>query len=133
MVMRESYSVQTRYGADRVVYTVILDRDHQHSRPSFVRQSVLPVPAWLHMISCGVCADGRGGLTKDEILKSVLKSGIDVLPGEMEELMIACDANKDGVISFDEFQKGVMSLGEKTKQGRGSTATPRYRQAPPGR
>jgi len=51
-----------------------------------------------------------GVMDKDEMLKTLLSSQLDVSPKDLDELMKECDVDGDGHISFDEFRNGIMKL-----------------------
>ena len=60
----------------------------------------------------GIDRDRSGGLTAEELLRSMVSMQVNASEEEVDALIKACDLNGDGHIDFAEFQHGIMKLAQ---------------------
>jgi len=54
--------------------------------------------------------DHKGGLNRKELAKLIFEHGIDLQPGELDELLHEVDMNNDGEVDLIELQHGVLKM-----------------------
>ena len=82
----------------------IIDCDSQARHSTMAEEPIINRVAQLRQIFDEIDTDGSGHISKDELATALEKGGKDASPEAIEKILAEVDLNKDGEISFSEFE-----------------------------